>query len=84
VQGVRVKVTIVNPGTKSVTVTSAAFDRGRAHWNPAAVIVPPGATRPLVITATHTSCGTQETPWNAGLLRSNGRAIKVTNGTEWC
>jgi hypothetical protein len=83
-QVVRVTLTIVNPGTKPVTVTSAAFDRGRAHWNPAAVIVPPGAKRTLVITANHTSCGRQETPWSAGLLRGNGRAIKVTNGTEWC
>jgi hypothetical protein len=84
VQWVRVKLTIVNPGTKPVTVTSAAFDKGRAHWNPAAVIVPPGAKRTLLITATHTSCGTQDTPWNAGLLRGNGRAIKVTDGTQWC
>jgi hypothetical protein len=84
VQGVRVTLTIVNPGTTPVTVTSAAFDRGRAHWNPAAVIVPPGAKRTLVITASHTSCGTPDTPWSAGLLRGNGRAIKVTNGTEWC
>jgi hypothetical protein len=84
VQWVRVKLTIVNPGTKPVTVTSAELDRGRAHWNPAAVIVPPGAKRTLLITATHTSCGTQDTPWNAGLLRGNGRAIKVTDGTQWC
>jgi hypothetical protein len=84
VQGVRVKLTIVNPGTKPVTVTSAALDRGAAHWNLAAVIVPPGAQRTLVITATHTTCGTQDTPWNAGLLRANGRAITVSNGTEWC
>jgi hypothetical protein len=84
VQAVRVKLTIVNPGTKPVTVTSAAFDKGRAHWNPASVTVPPRGTRTLVITATHTSCGTQETPWNAGLLKSNGRAIKVNDGTQWC
>jgi hypothetical protein len=83
-QWVHVKLTIVNPGTKPATVTSAAFDRGRAHWNPAAVIVPSGATRTLVITATHTSCGTQDTPWNAGLLRANGRAITVADGTQWC
>ena len=84
VGNVRVALTIVNPGTKPVTVTSAALDRGAAHWNLAAVIVPPGAKRTLVITATHTTCGTQDTPWNAGLLRANGRAIKVSNGTEWC
>jgi hypothetical protein len=84
VQGVRVKLTIVNPGTKPVTVTSAEFDRGAAHWNPAAVIVPAGAKRTLVITATHTTCGTQDTPWNAGLLRSDGRALQVTGGKEWC
>lgn len=83
-QWVRVKLTIVNPGTKPVTVTSAAFDRGRAHWKAASVIVPAAGTRTLVITATHTSCGTQDTPWNAGLLTSNGRAITVADGTQWC
>jgi P pilus assembly chaperone PapD len=84
VQWVRVKLTIVNPGTKPVTVTSAAFDKGQAHWNPASVTVPPRGTRTLLITATHTSCGTQDTPWNAGLLKSSGRTIKVNDDTQWC
>jgi hypothetical protein len=84
VQAVRVELTIVNPGTKAVTVTSAAYNKGRAHWNAASVTVPPGGTRSLVITATHTTCGARDTPWNAGLLKSNGRTLKVNDGTSWC
>lgn len=84
VGGVRVKLTIINPGTKPVTVTSDAYDSGQAHWNPAKVTVPPSAKRTLVITAIHSSCGARETPWRAGLLKSNGHSITVTNGTEWC
>jgi hypothetical protein len=81
---VRVTLTIVNPGTKPVTVTSDAYDIGRAHWNPATVTVPPASERELVITATHSSCGARETPWRAGHLKSNRRPISVTNGSEWC
>jgi hypothetical protein len=81
---VRVKLLIVNPGTKPVTVTSDAFDSGPARWNAATITVSPGGKEIMVITATDSACGAQETPWSAGFLKSDGQPLTVTNGTEWC
>lgn len=81
---VRVVLRIVNPGPKRVTVTSGAYNVAGAHWSPAAVTVPPGRVGTLVINAAHSSCGALETPWKAGLLKSNGIPVRLFDGDQWC
>jgi hypothetical protein len=81
---VTVRLALVNPGARPVTVTSDAYTAGAIQWKEAAVAVPPTGSATLVVTATDGSCRRSQNPWTAGHLRANGRTIPVADGTEWC